>query len=123
VAICDGDYSTISVANGEWDPLQACVEATKTAFIHDMWLTRRLPALLTSAGFRSLQTKSHGYLQVSQGDYLISLIDRGAEHLLKAQRIGSDLCAALKAEARRRIAANEFFGFIGFVSFRAAKPV
>jgi ubiquinone/menaquinone biosynthesis C-methylase UbiE len=30
VAICDGDYSTISVANGEWDPLHACVETAKT---------------------------------------------------------------------------------------------
>jgi hypothetical protein len=54
---------------------------------------------------------------------MISLIDRGAEHLLKGQRIGLELCASLKAEARRRIAATEFFGFIGFVSFRAAKPV
>jgi hypothetical protein len=54
---------------------------------------------------------------------MISLIDRGAEHLLKAQPIGSELCGSLKTEARRRIAAGEFFGFIGFVSLRAAKPV
>lgn len=120
VAICDGDYSTISVANAEWDPLQACLEAAKIAFIHDVWLTRRMPALLRSAGFGSPLTKSHGYLQVAQAEY--TLIDRVAEHLLNAQRIGSELCASLKTEARRRVAADEFFGFIGFVSFRAAKP-
>jgi hypothetical protein len=32
------------------------------------------------------------------------------------------LCAALKAEARRRVEADEFFGFIGFGSFIARKP-
>jgi hypothetical protein len=29
----------------------------------------------------------------------------------------------LKAEATRRAAAGEFFGFIGFVSFHATKPL
>jgi hypothetical protein len=53
---------------------------------------------------------------------MTSLIDRGADHLLSANRIGSELCASLKAEVRRRVAASEFFGFIGFVSLRAAKP-
>jgi arsenite methyltransferase len=123
VVVCDGDYSTISVANGEWDPLQACIEAVKTAFIHDLWLTRRVPALLRSAGFCSLQTKSHGYLQIAESEYVTSLIDRGADQLLSTNRIGSELWASLKGEARRRVAAGEFFGFIGFVSFRAAKPV
>jgi ubiquinone/menaquinone biosynthesis C-methylase UbiE len=122
LAVCDGDYSTISVANGEWDPLQACIEATKAAYINDLWLTRRMPALLGGAGFQSLKTKSHGYLQVSQPDYIVSLIDRGADALLSSKRIGSDFCASLKAEARRRAAAGEFFGFIGFVSFHATKP-
>ncbi len=122
VAVCDGDYSTISVANGEWDPLQTCIEAAKAAFIHDLWLTRRMPALLRSVGFCSVQTKSHGYLQISQSEYMASLIDRGADHLSSTKRIGSELCASLKAEARRRVKAGEFFGFIGFVSFRAAKP-
>src|SRR5262245_25125740 len=116
VAICDGDYSTISVANGEWDPLQTCIEATKIAFIHDLWLTRHVPGLLRSAGFPSFQTRSHGYLQISQADYMLSLIDRGTEHLSSSKRIGAELCASLKAEARRRVAAGEFFGFIGFVS-------
>ena len=122
VTICDGDYSTISVANGESDPLQACVEATKTAFIHDLWLTRRIPALLMSAGFVLSKVRSHGYLQMSQPDYMVSLIDRGADHLSSTNRIGSELSASLKAEARRRAAAGEFFGFIGFVSFRAVRP-
>jgi hypothetical protein len=35
--------------------------------------------------------------------------------------IGSELCAALKAEHQRRVEAGEFFGFIGFASCIASK--
>jgi SAM-dependent methyltransferase len=41
LAICDGDYSTITVALGEFDPLQDCIEAVKAAFSNDIWLVRR----------------------------------------------------------------------------------
>ena len=53
LAVFDGDYATITVALGESDPLQACIETMKAAFINDPWLVRRLPTLLRSVGFRS----------------------------------------------------------------------
>ena len=121
LAVCDGDYATITVALGEADPLQDCIEAVKTAFINDVWLVRRLPKLLRSAGFELLDTCSHGYLQTSQPDYLLTLVDRGADTIASNNVGGDELAAALKAEARRRAAADEFFGFIGFVSFIARK--
>jgi arsenite methyltransferase len=86
MAVCDGDYSTISVANGEWDSLQGCVEAAKGAFIHDPCFTRRMPALLRTAGFCLVESKSHGYLQISEPEYITSPIDRGAENLLTINR-------------------------------------
>ncbi len=122
LAVCDGDYATITVALGESDPLQTCIEATKAAFINDIWLVRRLPALLRSAGFELIDTCSHGYLQTSRPEYMLTLVDRGADVLASNARGGTELAAALKAEARRRVQANEFFGFIGFVSFIARKP-
>ena len=122
VAVCDGDYATITVALGESDPLQDCIEAAKVGFIHDVWLVRRLPSLLRSAGFELLSSRSHGYMQTSEPEYMLTLVDRGADTLASWQRIGPDLCASLKAEARRRAEADEFFGFIGFVSFIARKP-
>ena len=122
VTVCDGDYSTISVSNGDWDPLQACIEAVKTAFINDLWLTRRMPRLLRATGFNLESTTSHGYLQIAHPEYVVSLIERGADTLTAENRIGPELCAALKTEAGRRVAAGEFFGFIGFVSFHASKP-
>jgi hypothetical protein len=54
---------------------------------------------------------------------MLTLVDRGADALESSGRIGPDLSAALKAEARRRAEAEEFFGFIGFASFLARKPV
>jgi hypothetical protein len=39
-----------------------------------------------------------------------------------AGRIGGDTAAALKAEARRRIAAGQFFGHIAYASVVATLP-
>jgi ubiquinone/menaquinone biosynthesis C-methylase UbiE len=122
IAICDGDYATITVATGEFDPLQACIEAVRAAFIHDVWLVRRLPALLRAVGFELVDTGSHGYLQTNDPAYMLTLVDRGADTLAASARIDSDAAAALKAEARRRADAGEFFGFIAFASFIARKP-
>ena len=122
LAVCDGDYATITVALDACDPLQDCIEAVKTGFLNDPWLMRRLPTLLRSVGFQQLGSRSHGYLQTDQPEYMLTLVDRGADALASSGRIGPELCTALKAEARRRAEAGEFFGFIGFASFIARKP-
>jgi ubiquinone/menaquinone biosynthesis C-methylase UbiE len=122
LAVFDGDYATITVALGESDPLQDCIEAVKTAFLNDPWLVRRLPTLLRAVGFELQSSTSHGYLQTSDPDYMLTLVDRGADALESWGRIGPDLAASLKAEARRRAEADQFFGFIGFASFIARKP-
>jgi SAM-dependent methyltransferase len=121
LAVFDGDYSTITVALGERDPLQNCVEAMKEAFLNDAWLVRRLPTLLQSTGFQVISFRSHGYLQTAQPDYMLTLVDRGADTLVSSGRIGPDMGASLKAEAHRRADAGAFFGFIGFVSVIARK--
>jgi ubiquinone/menaquinone biosynthesis C-methylase UbiE len=121
LAVYDGDYATVTVALGESDPLQDCIEAVKAAFINDLWLVRRLPALLRSVGFEVEGSRSHGYLQTSDPEYMLTLVDRGADTLASWGRIGPDVCQSLKAEARRRAKADEFFGFIGFASFIARK--
>ena len=91
LAVCDGDYATITVALSDGDPLQDCIEAVKAAFITDVWLVRRLPALLRSVGFEVLGSKSHGYLQTSDPGYMLTLVDRGADALVSSGRVGPDL--------------------------------
>src|SRR5215475_12820702 len=50
-SVFDGDYTTITVALSDHDPLQACVDAVLTKGLENRWLVRRLPALVRAAGF------------------------------------------------------------------------
>ena len=49
---------------------------------------RRLPGLLRSVGFELGDSRSHGYLQTSQPDYMLTLVDRGADTLASRDRMG-----------------------------------
>jgi ubiquinone/menaquinone biosynthesis C-methylase UbiE len=122
LAVFDGDYATTTVATGQTDPLQCCAEAAIAALVNDPWLVRRLPRLVAAAGFAQPRFASHGYAQTTDPDYLLTLIDRGADVLVGAGRIGPGLADALKAEARRRAEVSAFFGHIAYASVIARKP-
>jgi ubiquinone/menaquinone biosynthesis C-methylase UbiE len=123
LAVFDGDYTTTSCACGDFDPLQACVEAFVDTRVHDRWLVRRLPRLVSAAGFELGRFRSHSYVEApSSGGYMLAIIDRGADALLANGRITREAADALKAEARRRSDAGEFFGHIAYASVIAHKP-
>ena len=121
LAVFDGDYATATVAKGDSDPLEPCIEAFRNGFVHDRWLIRRLPALIEAAGFGVQPTRSHGYVEAPEAGYLLTWIDRGADVLVQSGRISSETAEALKAEARRRSKAREWFGHIAFASILARK--
>ncbi|MCT7350884.1 methyltransferase domain-containing protein [Streptomyces sp. 15-116A] len=121
LAVFDGDYSTITLATGPTDPLQTCVDAFIPAYITDPWLVRRLPALLDGAGFTHGRLRSHGFAQIEDPGYMLTIADRGAEALVAAGRIGQALADALKAEARRRVSDHTFFGHIAYASLTARR--
>ena len=58
----------------------------------------------------------------SSGGYMFALVDRGADALVASARITLETADALKAEARRRSDAGEFFGQIAYASLIARKP-
>ena len=116
LAIFDGDYATTTVALGDNDPLQACVDATMRHSVNDRWLVRRLPSLVRGAGFDVLRFRSHGFVESTEGGYMLTVVDRGADLLRARGQIGEGLAAALKAEARERVAAGTFFGHIAYGS-------
>ena len=123
LAIFDGDYSTTSCACGDFDPIQTCVEAFLEGAVHDRWLVRRLPRLVLSAGFELEHFKGHSYIETpSSGGYMLAIVDRGADVLLTSGRVSPEAAETLKAEARRRSDAGEFFGHIGYASLIARKP-
>jgi ubiquinone/menaquinone biosynthesis C-methylase UbiE len=121
LAVFDGDYETITVTTHQHDPFGPCVESFKESFIHDIWLVRRLPSLIASAGFRVVRFDSHGYIEAAEPGYLLTVIDRGVDTLVNPGVIGKELGDALKAEARRRASRGEFFGHIGYASIVGRK--
>jgi ubiquinone/menaquinone biosynthesis C-methylase UbiE len=121
LAVFDGDYTTTSVAISNFDPLQCPVEAMVTNFVHNPWLTRRLSSMIKAIGFQVQSLRSHGYTQTDEPTYLLTLIDRGTDILSASGSLTADSAQALRNEARRRVAAGEFFGHISFVSVIARK--
>lgn len=123
LAVFDGDYATGTLATRAGDPLNACAEAFREHFVHDPWLARRLPALLRAAGVDLERVRSYGYVEtLDPGFMLPSWVDLGADALAASGRIGADMAAALKAEARRRITRGEYFGHIAYISVVGRKP-
>src|SRR5262245_6849235 len=122
LAVFDGDYPTTTVALGENDPLQVCVDAMVANSLTNRWLVRGLAALVRNAGFQTKHVQSHGFVDTSGGDYMLSIIDRGAEILAASGASSEDTAKALKAEARRRATAGTFFGHVAYASLTARKP-
>ncbi len=121
LAVFDGDYASTTFAIGDHDPLEQCATAAMSAFVHDRWLVRKLPRLVGAAGFTAERFDSHGYLQSENPEYLLTLLDRGADALVGSNLIDGSMASALKNEARRRAEVGEFFGFIGFASMIASR--
>jgi ubiquinone/menaquinone biosynthesis C-methylase UbiE len=120
VAVFDGDYATTTVALGDYDPLQACVEIMMANSVNDRWLARRLPVLVREAGFAPEPYRSYGFVETG-GGYMLTVVDRGADLLRASGQIGDETAEALKAEARRRVKAGSFFGHIAYGSITARK--
>jgi ubiquinone/menaquinone biosynthesis C-methylase UbiE len=123
LAAFEGDYLTTTVAISDFDPLQQAVETTVANFVHNRWLTRRLPKVVGSEGFTLTSLRGYAYTQTSEPSYMLTLVDRGAELLAADGAIGQETAEAMKAEAKRRVSVGEFFGHIAFLSLIARKPV
>lgn len=122
MAAFDGDYATATVALDDHDPLQACVDAMMANSVNDRWLGRRLPSLVRAANFESVRFRGHGFVETSEAEYMMTIVDRGADILSTTGVIGSETAAALKGEARRRAESGMFFGHIAYMSLTARKP-
>jgi len=122
IVVFDGDYATMNMAIANFDPLQPCIDMFLTSYVNDPWFMRRLPKLATDAGFQVRGTSGHGYVKISDPQYLLTVVDRGADALLADGCIGPDFASALRAEAHRRVADNQFYGVIMFGSLVAEKP-
>jgi len=122
LVIFDGDYATTTVGLGPDDPLQSCIEAAIGSLVYDPWLVRHLPALVRAAGFDVWDFRGHAYTRTNDVDYLLALVQMGADAHVTNGHIGPELSAAMKAEACRRADSGTFFGHIAYASVLARKP-
>jgi hypothetical protein len=90
--------------------------------VNDRWFARRLPTLLSTAGFEQVRLRGHSFVETDHVDYLLTVIDRGADILCAAGHISPASAEALKAEARCRTESGRFFGHIGYITATAGKP-
>ena len=121
-AAFEGDYATTTVALGDHDPLQRCVDMMMAHSVTDRWLVRRLSAMLIEQGFDIESFLSHGFVDVAADGYMATVVDRGVSQLSASGEIGEELAAALRGEVRRRASAGSFFGHIAYASVVAVKP-
>ena len=96
LAVFEGDYATVTVALGAHDPLQACVDAMVDSSVTDRWIVRRLTALVAACGFEDSSFRSFGYGEPGRGDYMLTIVDRGADILCSRGEIGERTAAGLK---------------------------
>lgn len=122
LAVFDGDYATTTVALGDHDPLQVCVDAMMANSVTDRRILRRLTAIVAACGFEVASFRSFGFAEIGNDGYMLTVVDRGADILCSQGNIGTETAAALKAEARRRLRAGRFFGHIAYAGLIARKP-
>ncbi len=122
LAVCDGDFSTASVALEVDDPLQRCVEAFVEANVTDPYLVRHMSALVAGAGFKPGPVDAYGLVETLGPALTISWIDRGATVLETSGRITAEVADGYRNEANARVDAGTWFGYMAYASL-IARPI
>jgi ubiquinone/menaquinone biosynthesis C-methylase UbiE len=121
LGVCDGDFSTATLATDDLDPLEVCVQAFVDGFVNDRWMVRRMSRLAADAGFEVSPLRSYGLVETVKPGLTLTWVDRGVDVLVSRGRISPEFAAALKAEARRRAETNTFFGYMAYASMIGRK--
>ncbi len=122
LAICDGDYDTATARIADFDPVDQIIRFMINQNVTNLWIMRQITAMLSERGFELGRRRGHGYVAEGDAAYFLTVIDRGAERMAETGVLFAETADALKAEGRRRLAANKFFGFMSYVSQIAHKP-
>ena len=122
LAICDGDYSTATAQIADFDPLDQLIKYMINQNVTNLWIMRQISGILTDVGFQLGARTGHGYVAAGEATYYLTVIDRGADRMVEDGLLFPETAEALKAEAKRRVSANTFFGFMSYVSQIAIKP-
>lgn len=121
LAICDADFSKTSVAIGDADPLQACVDAWVEGNVTDRWLSPRLPGLLKERGLKIQSFRGHNRVDIAGSSTGPLWINMGADALAADGRISAEMAEAFKTECQSRIAVGSFYAALPFITAVATR--
>lgn len=122
LAICDGDYDTATAQIADFDPLDQLIRFMIDQNATNLWVMRQISGMLRDVGFELGRRRGHAYVAEGDATYFLTVIDRGADRMVETGLLFPATAEALKAEARARVAADRFFGFMSYVSQIARKP-
>ncbi|WP_372573847.1 methyltransferase domain-containing protein [Ruegeria jejuensis] len=122
LVICDGDYDTATAQIADYDPLDQIIRFMINQNVTNLWIMRQITEILTGAGFTLGPRQGHGYVAEGEATYFMTVISRGADRMVETGLLFPETAEALKDEARRRVEADKFFGFMSYVSQIAIKP-
>lgn len=123
LAICDGDYDTATTQIAAFDPLDQLVRYMINQNVTNLWIMRQISGILSEFGFELGARTGHGYVAEGEAAYFLTVIDRGADRMAEDGLLFPETAEALKTEARQRVSADTFFGFMSYVSQIASKPL
>ena len=122
LAICDGDYDTATAQIADFDPLDQLIRFMINQNATNLWIMRQITGILSGVGFELGAAQGHGYVAEGEATYFLTVIDRGADRMVESGLLFRETADALKAEARARVKAKTFYGFMSYVSQIARKP-
>ncbi|MEM7668237.1 MAG: methyltransferase domain-containing protein [Pseudomonadota bacterium] len=122
LAVCDGDYDTATTQIADFDPLDQLIKFMINQNVTNLWIMRQISGVLSDTGFQLGARTGHGYVAEREATYFLTVIDRGADRMVEEGVLFLETAEALKAEARRRVSEDTFFGFMSYVSQIATKP-
>ncbi len=121
LVVCDADFSKISLALDDHDPLDACAQFFADEFVADKRLIAKLRPQLVSAGLAVERFSIANRLDFAEGSGQ-GWVAMASKVMESRGLIGHEMAEGLRAEYARRARVRENYGFLPFVTVVARKP-
>lgn len=118
LAICDADFSKLSLRLEPGDPLGACAEFFVANFVTDAFITGHLREDVRRAGF-AVQHFEVRARSIFEGPGAMAWVQMTGREMVRRGLIGDGLARALIAEYERREATGQLYGFLPFATLIA----
>jgi SAM-dependent methyltransferase len=110
VAICDGDYASLTYACPDHELGQRMDLALASATFNNRLIMRDLPRLLPQVGLRLAQAWGEAVVEIGAGSYFRSFAETYAPAVIQAGLVPAAVVETWLADQRRAMSDGTFFG-------------